>query len=135
MWIIIHQNIKAPQTKKTFMISLSKYITIIKLYSVLLKYISSLNLGDHCIIWYFYFRKYKIKIALKEGFVSDLMQAPNILSQLQNYEISYRTSDQMLKFGPRPLISANFMNLTNIRSIEDILLHHPLFGKLLFTCN
>ena len=97
--------------------------------------ISSLNLGDHCVIWYFYFRKYKIKIALKEGFVADVMQAPNILSQLQNYEISYRTSDQMLKFGPRPLISANFMNLTNIRSIEDILLHHPLFGKLLFTCN
>ena len=86
-------------------------------------------LGSHSIVCYFYCRKYQIKIALKEGFVSDLMQAPNILSQLQNYEISYRTSDQMLKFGPRPLISANFMNLTNIKSIEDLLLHHPLFGK------
>ena len=95
---------------------------------------TTFNLGSHSIIWYFYSRKYQIKIALKEGFVSDLMQAPNILSQLQNYEISYRTSDQMSKFGPRPLISANFMNLTNIKSIEDVLLHHPLFGKFLFIC-
>lgn len=66
---------------------------------------------------------------MKGGMVADLLQSPNILSQLQNYEISYRTSDQMKQSGPRPLVSANFMNLTNISSVEDILLHHPLFGK------
>ena len=75
--------------------------------------------------------QYKIKIAVKEGIISELLESPNILSQLQSYEISYQTSEQMKHLGPRPLISANFMNLSSIASIDDILLRHGLFGKKL----
>ena len=30
---------------------------------------------------------------------------------------------------PRPLISANFQNITRLSSISNLLLNHPLFGK------
>ena len=49
--------------------------------------------------------------------------------QLVDYEHLYRSTEQRNRDGHRPLISNNFGNLTTIRAIEHLVLHHPLFGK------
>ena len=78
------------------------------------------------------FRKYGIKVAL-EGKLTALMQQS---FQLVDYEHLYRSKEQRDRDGHRPLISNNFGNLTTIRAIEDLVLHHPLFGNcLLFSSN
>ena len=72
---------------------------------------------------------YGIKLALR-GKLSDLIQigAMKLADNLENYESLYMTSQQIKLVGPRPIASANFMNLTSIRSIDHILMHHPLLG-------
>ena len=51
--------------------------------------------------------------------------------QLVDYEHLYRSKEQRDRDGHRPLISNNFGNLTTIRAIEDLVLHHPLFGNFI----
>ena len=53
--------------------------------------------------------------------------------ELYNYENLYQTDEQRERQGNRPLISNNFGNLTTLRSIEGLLLNHPLFGKSVYT--
>ena len=73
----------------------------------------------------FIHRKYGMKVAL-EGKLTKFMQQSFLLP---NYEFLYQTTEETKRQGNRPLISNNFGNLTTLRSIEDVLLNHPLFGK------
>ena len=66
-----------------------------------------------------------MKIAL-EGKLTELMQQSFLL---YNYETLYQTEEQRKRQGNRPLISNNFGNLTTLRSVDGLLLKHPLFGK------
>ena len=70
-----------------------------------------------------------MKVALR-GKLTGLMQESFLL---YNYEHLYRSVQQRNRDGNRPLISNNFGNLTTLRSIENQLLYHPLFGKNMLT--
>ena len=65
-----------------------------------------------------------MKVAL-EGPLNRFLQQTFLL---YNYESLYQTDEQRKRQGPRPLISNNFGNITTLRSIEGLLLNHPLFG-------
>ena len=47
---------------------------------------------------------------------------------IYNYDTAYRTSKEIKSSGLRPLVSASFMNLTNILSLTKLFFDHPLFG-------
>ena len=69
-----------------------------------------------------------MKVAL-QGKLTGLMQESFML---YNYEHLYQSEEQRNRNGnSRPLISNNFGNLTTLRAIENHLLYHPLFGKML----
>ena len=70
-----------------------------------------------------------MKVAL-EGKLIDFLQQSFLL---YNYETLYETEEQRMRKGNRPLITNNFGNLTTLRSIEGLLLNHPLFGKSIDT--
>ena len=77
---------------------------------------------------YIFLEKFGVKLAVK-GKLSDMYQPSSGFSaNLKDYEGIYQTRLQRKRNGPRPIISANFMNLTNINSIDQILMNHPLFG-------
>ena len=75
---------------------------------------------------YKFLEGFGVKLAVK-GKLSDMYQ-PGSEASYQDYESVYQTTQQRKRSGPRPIISANFMNLTNINSIDQILMKHPLFG-------
>ena len=66
-----------------------------------------------------------IKLAVK-GKLSEMFQPAAFA--YQNYESTYMTTEQRIRNGPRPIVTSNFMNLTNIKSIDHVLMDHPLFG-------
>ena len=73
----------------------------------------------------FFYRSFGIRIAI-DGKIAGLLQDDGLL---YDYESLYQTKDSIQKNGPRPLISANFQNITKLSSISSLLLNHPLFGK------
>ena len=70
-------------------------------------------------------RSFGIKIAV-DGKLANFLQDDGLL---YDYESLYQTKGMPNKDGPRPLISANFQNITRLSSISNLLLNHPLFGK------
>ena len=74
---------------------------------------------------YRFLKKYRIKL-VSEGKITDALQLPE--GNIGNYETIYRTSQERKNLGPRPFVSANFFNLTNLSSMSKLLLQHPLFG-------
>ena len=72
------------------------------------------------------FRHYGMKIAL-DGKLADMIQGDHLL---YDYESLYQTRDMRRRLGHRPIISANFQNITKLSSIAYPLLNHPLFGNL-----
>ena len=72
-------------------------------------------------------RSYGLKLALK-GNVADIMQQSLLY---RNAESLYQSDGEQTRLGPRPIISANFGNLRTLRSVEHLLLYHPLFGNIL----
>ena len=73
---------------------------------------------------YKFLEEFGIKLAVK-GKLSEMYQ-PSV--DPQNYESAYQTTEQRKRNGPRPIVTSNFMNLTNIKSIDRVLMDHPLFG-------
>ena len=69
-----------------------------------------------------------MKIAI-DGNIAGLIQDDGLL---YDYESLYQTKEMRRRNGPRPLISANFQNITRLSSISNLLLNHPLFGKKYF---
>ena len=78
---------------------------------------------------YSFLKYYHMKLVF-EGIISDAIQMPaeEMIYGLENYDSFYRTKREQKRFGPRPSISANFFNLTNISTLSDIFFRHPLFG-------
>ena len=72
---------------------------------------------------YAFLKEHRLKLVFT-GKLSDAMQS--FSGNLDNYESTYRTSEQRKK--PRPSVSANFFNLTNILSMSKLFFNHPLFG-------
>ena len=64
------------------------------------------------------------------GKISDAFQMPaeDMIYSLENYDSFYRTTREQKQSGPRPAVSANFFNLTNLSSLSKLFFHHPLFG-------
>ena len=73
------------------------------------------------------YRSFGLKLALK-GKITDAMQQSLLY---RNAESLYQSDREQKLFGPRPIISANFGNISTLRSIENLLLYHPLFGKFI----
>ena len=71
------------------------------------------------------FRSYGLKLALT-GKITDAMQQSLLY---KNAESLYQSDREQAAFGPRPIISANFGNISSLRSIENLILYHPLFGN------
>ena len=74
---------------------------------------------------YKFLEDHGIRIAVK-GKLSEMYQPTSF--SYQDYESVYQSQEQIKRNGFRPIISANFMNITNIKSIDHLLMHHPLFG-------
>ena len=72
-----------------------------------------------------FLRKFGIKIAV-DGKLADMIQTD---SSLYDYESLYQTKEMRRRHGHRPIITANFQNITKLSSISNLLLNHPLFGK------
>ena len=66
----------------------------------------------------FIYSQYGLKLALR-GKIADLLQQP---VSFMNGESLYQTDREQARLGPRPIVSANFGNLTTLRSIEDLIL-------------
>ena len=82
---------------------------------------------------FFFFRGFGIKIAL-DGILANMIQGKLFgygITDLYDYESIYQ-SNQMRQLGHQPITSANFMNITTLSSVSNLLLNHSLFGKLLF---
>ena len=75
------------------------------------------------------FRSYGLKLALT-GKITDAMQQSLLY---KNAESLYQSDREQAVLGPRPIISANFGNISSLRSIENLILYHPLFGKFFRT--
>ena len=71
------------------------------------------------------FRSYGLKLALT-GKITDAMQQSLLY---KNAESLYQSDREQAVLGPRPIISANFGNISTLRSIENLILYHPLFGN------
>ena len=78
---------------------------------------------------YNFLKYYRMKLVF-EGIISDAIQMPaeDMIYNLENYDSFYRPKMERKVTGPRPSISANFFNLTNINSLSKIFFNHPLFG-------
>lgn len=76
--------------------------------------------------FFFNFRSYGLKLALT-GKMTDAMQQSLLY---KNAESLYQSDREQAALGPRPIISANFGNISSLRSIENLILYHPLFGNL-----
>jgi len=74
---------------------------------------------------YAFLKEYKMKLAV-DGKITDSFQTSS--GNIQNYQSSYQTSEQMQRTGIRPMVSANFWNLTNILTLSNLFMNHPLFG-------
>ena len=74
-------------------------------------------------------RKYGIKTAIR-GKLSELLQMPGGLTGFSNAEDWYQSPATQKRVGARPITTTNFGGLSKLSSISNLLLHHPLFGKL-----
>ena len=74
---------------------------------------------------YKFLEDHGLRVAVK-GKLSEMYQPSSL--DYQDYESVYLSQEQITREGFRPIISANFMNITNIKSIDHLLMHHPLFG-------
>ena len=77
------------------------------------------------------YRSYGLKLALK-GKITDAMQQSLLY---KNAESLYQSDREQAHLGPRPIISANFGNISTLRSIENLILYHPLFGNFFSIIN
>ena len=74
---------------------------------------------------YGFLKEYKFKIALN-GKISEFIQDHS--GNVENYQTAYHTSDQVQDVGARPVVTANFWNLTSILALSSMFMNHPLFG-------
>ena len=59
---------------------------------------------------------------------------PGGLTGFRNAEDWYQNPETQERLGARPITTANFGGLSRLSSISNLLLHHPLFGKIVSGC-
>ena len=73
-----------------------------------------------------------MKIAI-DGMLADIIQGRQLTGfdvfDLYDYESIYQSKQMRRQFEHQPITTANFMNITTLSSISNLLLNHSLFGK------